>query len=57
LKSIAQGYDEDLTRKINMVPYAYLIFLSEKKIGEPARTDKGEKVWTQGLEWSYAQKG
>ncbi len=33
LKSIVQGYGEDLTRKINIVPYAYLVFIAENKLG------------------------
>ena len=33
LKSIAAGYGEDLTRKINIVPYAYLVFIAENKLG------------------------
>jgi tRNA A-37 threonylcarbamoyl transferase component Bud32 len=33
LKSIAQGYGEDLTREISIVPYAYLVFLAENKLG------------------------
>jgi tRNA A-37 threonylcarbamoyl transferase component Bud32 len=33
LKSIALGYGEDLTRKISIVPYTYLVFLAENKLG------------------------
>jgi tRNA A-37 threonylcarbamoyl transferase component Bud32 len=33
LKSIAQGYGEDLTQKISIVPYTYLVFLAESKFG------------------------
>ena len=54
LESIADGYGKDLTHKISIMPYAYLVFVAENRLGNlyelvKMRKYKIHKTFTKSL--------